>query len=113
MDEAFYGGSASSSPPFCASRTSSSLPPPSPAEKLRFSSPAEMAEAMSPGSVIVDIAAERGGNCELTAPAKLSSTRRHHSGPRQSALARPYHASQMYATNIVNFLKHTGEKDGA
>jgi NAD(P) transhydrogenase subunit alpha len=67
---------------------------------------AEMAEAMSPGAVIVDIAAERGGNCELTQPGE---TIVHHGvtviGLTNLPSNKPFHASQMYATNIVNLLK--------
>ena len=67
---------------------------------------AEMAGAMAPGSVIVDIAAERGGNCELTRPGE---TVVHHGisilGPLNLASALPFHASQMYASNVASFLK--------
>jgi len=73
---------------------------------------APMAEAMAPGSVIVDIAAERGGNCELT---RAGETISHQGvtiiGPVNMPSLAPYHASQMYATNIVNLLKLMG-KDG-
>jgi NAD(P) transhydrogenase subunit alpha len=66
----------------------------------------EMASAMAPGSVIVDIAAERGGNCELTRPGE---TVVHQGttilGPLNLPSTIPYHASQMYASNIVSFLK--------
>jgi NAD(P) transhydrogenase subunit alpha len=67
---------------------------------------AEMASAMAPGSVIVDIAAERGGNCELTRPGE---TVIHQGitilGPLNLASTAPYHASQMYGSNIASFLK--------
>jgi NAD(P) transhydrogenase subunit alpha len=67
---------------------------------------AEMAEAMSPGAVILDIAAERGGNCELT---KQGETIVHRGvtiiGLTNLPSNKPYHASQMYATNVVNLLK--------
>ena len=73
---------------------------------------APMAEAMAPGSVIVDIAAERAGNCELT---RAGETVSHQGvtilGPVNMPSLAPYHASQMYATNIVNLLKLMG-KDG-
>jgi NAD(P) transhydrogenase subunit alpha len=66
----------------------------------------EMASAMAPGSVIVDIAAERGGNCELTRPGE---TVMHQGitilGPLNVPSTIPYHASQMYAANIASFLK--------
>src|ERR1019366_4881526 len=57
----------------------------------------EMAEAMQPGAVIVDIAAERGGNCELT---RAGETVVHRGvqivGPVNLPSRAPYHASQMY-----------------
>ena len=74
----------------------------------------EMVEAMSPGSVIVDLAAERGGNCELTKPDEMVV---HHAvtilGPSNPAALVPYHASQMYSKNITTFLAHLLGKDGA
>jgi H+-translocating NAD(P) transhydrogenase subunit alpha len=67
----------------------------------------EMVEAMAPGSVVVDIAAVRGGNCELTQPDKLV---RHTGvsivGPTNFASMAPHHASQMFSANVVTFLKH-------
>jgi H+-translocating NAD(P) transhydrogenase subunit alpha len=73
----------------------------------------EMAEAMQPGSVIIDIAAERGGNCELTQP---GVTVVHNGvnivGPVNLASRAPFHASQMYATNVVNLLKLMVNKEG-
>jgi NAD(P) transhydrogenase subunit alpha len=67
----------------------------------------EMVEAMAPGSVIVDIAAVRGGNCELTQPGE---TVIHDGvtiiGPTNFPALAPYHASQMFSSNVVTFLKH-------
>ena len=77
-----------------------------PGKKAPILVTAEMAGAMAPGSVIVDIAAERGGNCELTRPGE---TVVHQGvsilGPLNLASKVPYHASQMYASNIAAFLK--------
>jgi NAD(P) transhydrogenase subunit alpha len=75
---------------------------------------AEMVEAMAPGSVIMDLAAERGGNCELTRPDEVVV----HKGvtilgPSNPASLLPYHASQMYAKNIITFLLHLLGKEGA
>ena len=74
----------------------------------------EMVEAMAPGSVIVDLAAERGGNCELTRP---DETVVHKGvtiiGPSNPAALAPYHASQMYSKNIITFLTHLLGKEGA
>jgi H+-translocating NAD(P) transhydrogenase subunit alpha len=73
----------------------------------------DMVRRMPPGSVIVDIAAERGGNCELTRPGE---TVEEHGvqiyGPVNLPSTIPYHASQMYARNIATFLKYL-IKDGS
>ncbi len=72
----------------------------------------EMVQAMAPGSVIFDLAAERGGNCELTVPGQ--SVVRHGVnilGTINLASGVPYHASQMYARNIAAFLTYL-VKDG-
>ncbi len=72
----------------------------------------EMVAGMAPGSVIVDLAAERGGNCELTRADEIFSV---HNvtlvGTINLASSVPYHASQMYAKNLTNFLVHL-VKDG-
>jgi NAD(P) transhydrogenase subunit alpha len=72
----------------------------------------EMVAAMAPGSVIVDLAAERGGNCELTQPDREVVA---HGvtilGPTNLPATVPYHASQMFAKNIATFLLHL-VKDG-
>jgi NAD(P) transhydrogenase subunit alpha len=73
----------------------------------------EMVHAMAPGSVIIDLAAERGGNCELT---KVGETVIENGvtilGPSNLPGTVPYHASQMYARNLVTFLKHLVNKEG-
>ncbi len=65
----------------------------------------EMVAGMAPGSVIVDLAAERGGNCELT---RAEETIEAHGvtiiGSTNLASTVPYHASQMYAKNVATFL---------
>jgi NAD(P) transhydrogenase subunit alpha len=65
----------------------------------------EMVKSMAPGSVIFDLAAERGGNCELT---KAGATVVRHGvtiiGAINVASGVPYHASQMYARNVTAFL---------
>jgi NAD(P) transhydrogenase subunit alpha len=64
-----------------------------------------MVEAMKPGSVIIDLAAESGGNCELTQPGE---TVEHHgvviAGPLNIPSSFPVPASEMYAKNLYNFL---------
>lgn len=65
----------------------------------------EMVTLMQPGSVIIDIAAERGGNCELTTPGE---TVVHQGvtivGPTNVASNLAHHASQLYSKNITTFL---------
>jgi NAD(P) transhydrogenase subunit alpha len=65
----------------------------------------EMVEGMSAGAVIVDLAAESGGNCELTEPGK---TLRHNGvtidGPLNLASMAAIHASEMYSKNLLNLL---------
>jgi len=74
----------------------------------------EMVEAMQPGSVVVDLAAERGGNCELTRPDEIVTHRGVVIiGPSNPPALVPYHASQMYSKNITTFLLHLLGKDGA
>ncbi|MBV6434059.1 MAG: NAD(P) transhydrogenase subunit alpha part 1 [Bryobacteraceae bacterium] len=67
----------------------------------------EMVRGMAPGSVVVDIAAERGGNCELTKPGEtVVDSGVTILGPVNIPSSVPYHASQMYARNLVAFLKN-------
>ena len=72
---------------------------------------AAMVAAMAPGSVIIDLAAERGGNCELT---RADETVIAHGvtilGPTDLASRKPYHASQMFSRNIETFLKSIAPK---
>jgi NAD(P) transhydrogenase subunit alpha len=75
---------------------------------------AEMVEGMAPGSVVVDLAAERGGNCELTRPDEVVV----HKGvtvlgPSNPPALVPNHASQMYSKNVTTFLAHLLGKEGA
>jgi NAD(P) transhydrogenase subunit alpha len=64
-----------------------------------------MVEAMKPGSVIVDLAAEGGGNCELTRPGEVA-VHGHVTiyGPLNVPALLPVHASETYARNLLNFL---------
>src|SRR5271169_4101928 len=72
----------------------------------------EMVAAMAPGSVIVDLASERGGNCELTRTGeKIVEHGVTIFGLINLAGMVPYHASQMYSKNLTNFLLHM-VKDG-
>ncbi|MGH9715335.1 MAG: Re/Si-specific NAD(P)(+) transhydrogenase subunit alpha [Candidatus Acidiferrales bacterium] len=68
---------------------------------------AEMVRGMAPGSVIVDLASERGGNCELTrAEETIVENGVTIVGEINMASRVPYHASQMYARNVTAFLLH-------
>ena len=68
---------------------------------------ADMVAAMQPGSVIVDLAAERGGNCELTrADETVLANGVTILGPTNLPATVPYHASQLYARNVVTLVQH-------
>jgi NAD(P) transhydrogenase subunit alpha len=72
----------------------------------------EMVQGMRPGSVLVDLAAEQGGNCALTEPGR--EVVKHGVviiGPVNLPSTVPYHASQMYARTVTNYLTHL-LKDG-
>jgi NAD(P) transhydrogenase subunit alpha len=72
----------------------------------------EMVQGMRPGSVIVDLAADQGGNCALTEPGQ--EVVKHCVtiiGPVNIASTLPFHASQMYARTVANFVAHL-VKDG-
>jgi NAD(P) transhydrogenase subunit alpha len=74
---------------------------------------ADMVKRMKPGAVIIDLAAERGGNCELT---KLNETVVVNGvtivGPENVPSTIPFHASQMYGKNLENLLKLLHNKEG-
>ena len=66
-----------------------------------------MVEQMPAGSVLVDLAAERGGNCELTTPGEAVVTGATTIlGPVNLPATVPFHASQMYAKNVSTLLLH-------
>ncbi|MCI0618446.1 NAD(P)(+) transhydrogenase (Re/Si-specific) subunit alpha, partial [bacterium] len=77
-----------------------------PGKKAPILITAEMVKGMREGSVIVDLAAETGGNCELTKPGETIEA---HGvkilGPVNLPSSIPYHASQMYSRNISAFLQ--------
>lgn len=75
---------------------------------------ADMVATMRPGSVIVDLASETGGNCELTVAGRSVD----HSGvtvmgPANLPAELPYHASQMYARNLASFVEDLFDDEGA
>lgn len=73
----------------------------------------EMAEKMKPGAILIDLAAEKGGNCELT---KLNEYVECGGaiiyGPENVPSSAPYHASQMYGKNVENLLNLLITKEG-
>ncbi len=75
---------------------------------------AEMVGTMRPGSVIVDLASETGGNCELTVAGRSAD---HNGvtvmGPANLPAELPYHASQMYARNLASFVEDLFDDEGA
>lgn len=84
-----------------------------PGQRAPFLIEAAAVRAMKPGSVIVDLAAEKGGNCELTKPdedvvVEGVTIIGHTNLPSEV----PAHASQMYAKNLITFLQHL-VKEGA
>jgi NAD(P) transhydrogenase subunit alpha len=82
-----------------------------PGKKAPILITADMVAGMAPGSVIVDLAAERGGNCELTKPGHTivaHGVTIH--GPENLSSTVPFHASQMYAKNVATFLLHLVKK---
>ncbi len=74
----------------------------------------EMVARMRPGAVIVDLAAETGGNCELTQPgATIDAGGVTIAGPLNLPSQLAFHASQMYARNIEAFVKLLLDPQGA
>jgi NAD(P) transhydrogenase subunit alpha len=66
-----------------------------------------MVDDMVPGSVVIDLAAEQGGNCEYTVAGQVTTVNGvsiH--GPVNMPASMPVHASQLYARNMVNLLKN-------
>lgn len=73
----------------------------------------EQVKGMRPGSVVIDLAAEQGGNCELTEPGQVRSVHNVEiHGPQNVPSTVPVHASQMFSRNMTNYLLHLIQ-DGA
>lgn len=74
---------------------------------------AEMVRSMKPGSVIVDLAAETGGNCDLTEPGETITVNGVHLiGALNLPSTMATHASQMFSRNVLTLLQHLTGKDG-
>jgi NAD(P) transhydrogenase subunit alpha len=75
---------------------------------------ADMVASMRPGAVIVDLAAESGGNCELTlAGETVQSGPATIIGPVNVPATVPFHASQMFGKNVLALVTHLSTKEGA
>ena len=75
---------------------------------------ADTIATMAPGSVIVDLAAESGGNCEGTRAGETVELHGVHIiGPVNLPATMPYHASQMLGRNVLTFIQHLLTKEGA
>lgn len=73
----------------------------------------EMVRDMHPGSVIVDLAAEQGGNCDLTeAGSTVDAEGVQIVGPLNLPSSLAYHASQLYSKNMMNLLDHLLDEEG-
>ncbi len=83
-----------------------------PGKKAPILITADTVRKMNPGSVVVDLASEAGGNCELTKHGEtVVDTGVHIMGPANLASSIPFHASQMFARNVASFLMDL-TKDG-
>ena len=105
MDEAFYAKQRELLTPIvagCDVVICTAMVPGSPAPKLV---PGEAVEHMSPGSIVIDLAAPQGGNCERTVPdLEVTAGGATVLGPTNLASAVPFHASQMFSKNVANFV---------
>jgi len=105
MDEAFYAKQRELLTPIvagCDVVICTAMVPGSPAPKLV---PGEAVEHMAPGSIVIDLAAPQGGNCERTVPdLEVTAGGATVLGPTNLASAVPFHASQMFSKNVANFV---------
>lgn len=76
-----------------------------PGRKAPMLLPSEITDRLRAGTVVVDIAAERGGNCALTVPGQVvTSNGVIVDGPVNLPSSVPFHSSQMYSKNLVNLM---------
>jgi NAD(P) transhydrogenase subunit alpha len=113
MDEEFYRRQREAMAKVCAANDVVITTAAIPGRKSPLLVTKAAVEAMAPGSVIVDLAAAGGGNCELT---KADEVVVHNEvtilGPSNLPSTVPFHASQMYAKNVANLLVHLTDKEG-
>jgi NAD/NADP transhydrogenase alpha subunit len=113
MDAAFYARQAELMLPIVAEQDVVITTAAVPGQKAPILVTRAMVERMRPGSVVVDLAAERGGNCELTRPGETVE----HSGvqilgPLNLPSSVACHASQLFSKNVATFVSHL-VKEGA
>jgi NAD(P) transhydrogenase subunit alpha len=107
MDAAYYAKQAELLLPLVAEQDVVICTAAVPGQKAPILIPRRMVEAMRPGSVIVDLAAERGGNCDLTLPGEnLVYAGVHVLGPLNLASSLAGHASQLFSRNVASFVAH-------
>jgi NAD(P) transhydrogenase subunit alpha len=113
QDEAFYRKQREMMSSVCAKSDVVITTAAIPGRKAPVLITGDMVSRMAPGSVIVDLAAERGGNCELTkADGKIVEQDVTIIGHTNLPSEVPFHASQMYAKNISTFLLHLVKEGG-
>ncbi len=82
-----------------------------PGQKAPLLVTSDMLRGMRPGSLIVDLAAEQGGNCEASRPGEEALVHGVRvAAPLNLAATIPYHASQLYAKNLANFVQNMAKK---
>jgi NAD(P) transhydrogenase subunit alpha len=107
MDEDFYRRQQAALGKFLADSDVLITTAAVPGKKAPVLVTSEMVAGMAPGSVIVDLAAERGGNCALTQPGETIEVGGVTIiGPENLASTVAYHASQMFSRNVTAFLIH-------
>ena len=112
MDEDFYRRQRELMAEVCAESDVVITPAAIPGRSSPLLITKQAVAGMRPGSVIVDLAAERGGNCELSAPDHTVVAHGVHIlGPPSLPSEVPTHASQMFSKNVATFLRHL-VKDG-
>ncbi|MFI5170252.1 MAG: NAD(P) transhydrogenase subunit alpha [Vicinamibacterales bacterium] len=82
-----------------------------PGQKAPLLVTSDMLRGMRPGSLIVDLAAEQGGNCEASRPGEEALVHGVRvAAPLNLAATIPHHASQLYAKNLANFVQNMAKK---
>jgi proton-translocating NAD(P)+ transhydrogenase subunit alpha len=114
MDEEFYRKQREEMAKVCAENDVVITTAAIPGRKSPLLVTKQAVEMMAPASVIVDLAAAGGGNCELTKADEVVVSPNGVTilGPSNLPAEVPFHASQMYARNVANLLMHLTDKEG-